>query len=212
MKCRNRIFITLVTFAITGCIKTGTKEIIMPDQELKGNRGFLKGTPPKVEEPRTPRKKKILDIEVELPPLFEKTPPRYTEDKEIWGNAGYIYSGREEGMKYIYVPMKVRKSTIRQEEVEKKELPEEEIIPEPEKSELEKEPVSGCSVQPKFIEYKVGKGESLWTIAKKVYGDPTRWTVIYENNRDILTDPEKLRPGMVLKIPLSEEVNTEYIK
>ena len=56
----------------------------------------------------------------------------------------------------------------------------------------------------------MGKGESLWTIAKKIYGDPTRWTVIYENNRDILTDPEKLRPGMVLKIPVAGEV--EYIK
>ncbi|MCD6080309.1 MAG: LysM peptidoglycan-binding domain-containing protein [Candidatus Omnitrophica bacterium] len=212
MKCRNRIFITLVIFAISGCIKTGTKEIIMPDQELKGNRGFLKGTPPKVEEPRTPRKKKILDIEVELPPLFEKTPPRYTEDKEIWGNAGYIYSGREEGMKYIYVPMKVRKLTPRTEKVEEESLPEEGIIPETGEETSEKGEVAVPQAQPKFIEYKVGKGESLWTIAKKVYGDPTKWTVIYENNRDILTDPEKLRPGMVLKIPLSEEVNTEYIK
>jgi LysM repeat protein len=210
MKLRNKLTILAMFVAVSGCIKTGTKEIVMPDQELKGNRGFIRGTPPAVEESRAPKKKKILDIEVELPPLFEKTPPRYTEDKEIWGNAGYIYTGGEEKMRYIYVPTKIRKPVPAKKEVQKEELPEEKVIPEQEESTLEEKPVPGCGVEPKYIEYKVGKGESLWTIAKKVYGDPTKWTVIYENNRDILSDPEKLRPGMVLKIPVSGEV--EYIK
>ena len=209
----DKILILGILLAVTGCIKTGTKEIVMPDQQIKGNQGFLIGTPPEVEQPQTPRKKKILDIEVELPPVFEKVPSKYTEDKEIWGNAGYIYSGREEEMKYIYVATKVRKLTPEQEKTKKEELSEEEeIISEVEKSNLEEKPVSEERVQPEVIEYKVGKGESLWSIAKKVYGDATKWTVIYENNKDILTDPEKIRPGMVLKIPISEEVDTEYIK
>lgn len=210
MKLRNKLTILAMCVVVSGCIKTGTKEIVMPDQELKGNRGFITGTPPAVEQPQVPKKKKILDIEVELPPVFEKTPPRYTEDKEIWGNAGYIYTGGEEKMKYIYVPTKIRKPAPAKKEVQKEELPEKDVTLEEEKSPPEEKLLPGCRVEPEYIEYKVEEGESLWTIAKKVYGDPTKWTVIYETNKDILSDPEQLRPGMVLKIPVSGE--TGYIK
>ncbi len=202
----NKILILGILVAVAGCIKTGTKEIVMPDQQIKGNQGFLIGTPPKVERSQIPKKKKILNIEVELPPLFEKVPPKYTEDKEIWGNAGYIYTRKEEKMKYIYVPIKTRK-TIKVKQVQPQpEVKREQVVSKQKKQVKEKK------IQPRFMEYKVRKGESLWTIAKKVYGEATKWTVIYENNRDVLTDPEKIRPGMVLKIPLFEEGNTEYIK
>ncbi len=206
----NKILVVPILIAVTGCIKTGTKEIIMPDQQIKGNQGFLIGTPPKVEQPQTPKKKKILDIEVELPPIFEKVPSKYTEDKEIWGNAGYIYTGKEEKMKYIYVPIKTRKTTKIKQVQPRPEVKKQQVVSKQKKQVKEKKTLP--EIQPRFIEYKVRKGESLWTIAKKVYGDATKWTVIYENNRDILSDPEKIRPGMVLKIPMSEEVNTEYIK
>ena len=44
-------------------------------------------------------------------------------------------------------------------------------------------------------------GDNLSKIAKKFYGDSNKWKRIFEANRDILKDPDKIRPGQVLKIP-----------
>ncbi len=49
--------------------------------------------------------------------------------------------------------------------------------------------------------YRVRRGDSLWTIARRVLGRGSRWKELYELNRDILPDPHHLKPGMVLKLP-----------
>lgn len=49
--------------------------------------------------------------------------------------------------------------------------------------------------------YTVKPGDSLSSIAQRLYGDPDRWTEILEANRDTLTNPDALESGMVLKIP-----------
>lgn len=49
--------------------------------------------------------------------------------------------------------------------------------------------------------YVVKSGDSLSKIAKAAYGDATKWTVIYEANRDLLKSPSRIYPGQVLIIP-----------
>jgi len=51
--------------------------------------------------------------------------------------------------------------------------------------------------------HTVVKGETLWDIAgyADIYGDPTKWKLIYEANKDILDSPDSLKPGQVLIIP-----------
>lgn len=49
--------------------------------------------------------------------------------------------------------------------------------------------------------YEVVSGDSLSKIAKREYGNATEWKRIYEANRDILKDPDKIYPGQKLKIP-----------
>ena len=49
--------------------------------------------------------------------------------------------------------------------------------------------------------YTVVSGDSLSKIAKREYGDAKAWKQIYEANRDILKDPDKIFPGQNLKIP-----------
>jgi nucleoid-associated protein YgaU len=50
--------------------------------------------------------------------------------------------------------------------------------------------------------YTVVAGDSLEGIAQRVYGDGSAWERIYAANRDQLTEPDKLAPGQVLKIPV----------
>lgn len=49
--------------------------------------------------------------------------------------------------------------------------------------------------------YTVVAGDCLWKIAAKVYGDGSKWTVIYEANRDIVKDAGLIYVGQVLTIP-----------
>lgn len=44
-------------------------------------------------------------------------------------------------------------------------------------------------------------GETLSGIAKKFYGDASKYMKIFEANKDKLTNPDKIHPGQELKIP-----------
>lgn len=49
--------------------------------------------------------------------------------------------------------------------------------------------------------YKVLSGDTLSTIAAKVYNDRQAWRKIYDANRSVLSGTESVRPGQVLVIP-----------
>jgi nucleoid-associated protein YgaU len=49
--------------------------------------------------------------------------------------------------------------------------------------------------------YTVKAGDTLSKIAKEELGDANAYPKIFEANRDQLDDPNKIKPGQVLKIP-----------
>lgn len=49
--------------------------------------------------------------------------------------------------------------------------------------------------------YTVVKGDCLWNIAKKFYGNGSKYTVIYNANTDKIKNPNLIYPGQVLTIP-----------
>ncbi len=49
--------------------------------------------------------------------------------------------------------------------------------------------------------HKVESGDTLSAIAKRVYGDASKYPVIFEANKPMLTDPNKIYPGQMLRIP-----------
>jgi LysM repeat protein len=49
--------------------------------------------------------------------------------------------------------------------------------------------------------YTVKAGDSLSKISKDVYGNANQYMKIFEANRDVLSDPNKISPGQTLKIP-----------
>jgi nucleoid-associated protein YgaU len=52
--------------------------------------------------------------------------------------------------------------------------------------------------------YRVNSGDSLWIIARKVYGQGSAWTLLAKAND--LSDPNKLSIGQELSLPLGDEV------
>jgi nucleoid-associated protein YgaU len=49
--------------------------------------------------------------------------------------------------------------------------------------------------------YTVQSGDTLSKISKQFYGNANEYTKIFESNRDVLKDPNKISPGQTLKIP-----------
>jgi LysM repeat protein len=49
--------------------------------------------------------------------------------------------------------------------------------------------------------YTVKAGDTLSKIAKEFLGDANKYTAIFNANRDQLSDPDKIKPGQVLKLP-----------
>ena len=51
-------------------------------------------------------------------------------------------------------------------------------------------------------EYIIQKNDSLWKIAKKELGNGNRWKNIYELNKDKIKNPNKLKAGQKITIPI----------
>ena len=57
------------------------------------------------------------------------------------------------------------------------------------------------NAEPEATFYTVKKGDYLSKIAKEVYGDASKYNVIFEANKPMLKDPDLIYPGQVLRIP-----------
>ena len=55
--------------------------------------------------------------------------------------------------------------------------------------------------QPEARYYTVVKGDTLSKIAKAQYGDANKYPQIFEANKPMLKDPDRIYPGQVLRIP-----------
>lgn len=57
------------------------------------------------------------------------------------------------------------------------------------------------STAPPATFYLVKPGDSLSQIAKSVYGDASAYAKIFDANKPMLKDPNKIYPGQQLRIP-----------
>jgi LysM repeat protein len=52
--------------------------------------------------------------------------------------------------------------------------------------------------------YIIEKNDTLQKISRKFYGTTKKWNLLYEANKDILKNPDRLHPGVEIKIPSLE--------
>ncbi len=55
--------------------------------------------------------------------------------------------------------------------------------------------------EPEAVFHTVERGDTLSKIAKEHYGSANKYPEIFEANKPMLTDPDKIYPGQVLRIP-----------
>jgi nucleoid-associated protein YgaU len=109
----------------------------------------------------------------------------YWVDRGQWGNRGYIF-GR---------PAAETEPVVEQITP----LPPAEPAP---PTIVENEPPK-VTVPEKPTKYVVRRGDSLWKIAGKVYGNPLKWPRIYRANKAKIKNPNKIYINEVLVIPES---------
>lgn len=61
--------------------------------------------------------------------------------------------------------------------------------------------VTVAAPEPASVFHTVVKGDTLSAIAKKHYGDANKYPRIFEANKPMLSHPDKIYPGQVLRIP-----------
>ncbi len=52
-----------------------------------------------------------------------------------------------------------------------------------------------------FTQYRVEPGDTLSSIARQFYGDASRSRILFEANRHQVTDPDRIFPGQLLRVP-----------
>jgi nucleoid-associated protein YgaU len=59
-----------------------------------------------------------------------------------------------------------------------------------------------AAAKPSATTYTVKAGDTLSKIAREHLGDANAYMAIFEANKDQLSDPDKIKPGQVLQIPV----------
>jgi len=59
---------------------------------------------------------------------------------------------------------------------------------------------------------RIERGDSLWRISRRTYGEGERYTLIYDANQDQIRHPDLIYPGQILVLPDRETSRAERIK
>jgi nucleoid-associated protein YgaU len=51
------------------------------------------------------------------------------------------------------------------------------------------------------VYYEIKKGDTLWAIAQAHLGNGAKYTEIFQANREVIKDPDKIFPGQKIRIP-----------
>ncbi len=170
----------LGTAALAGCglhARTYVKVRKRVDQEMKGNFGYLAGTPVPEDRSRYKKTRKmyVLEVTKDPPPVevvvIEKAVRRPSAAETTPSPLPSPAAGNLEERRFF--------------------------IPETSSAE-------GMETASDPVLYTVRKGDTLQKISKKFYGFYSRWPRIYEANKDVIPDPNRLSEGMRLRIPPAE--------
>jgi nucleoid-associated protein YgaU len=142
------------------------------------------------------------------------------KDREIEGNQGYLAGEPDQVQKdsklgstrkisvleFEFGPKseeEIVSESLESEEVYRQESYQEEIYrQESPASELKVKEYDLDSPRYEYEDYIVKKNDTLQKISRKFYGTTKKWELIYQENKDTLTSPDKIYPGMKIRVPV----------
>jgi len=55
--------------------------------------------------------------------------------------------------------------------------------------------------EPEFTFYTIKSGDTLWKISSNFYGNGAKWNTLFEENREVIQNPDLIYPGQVIRVP-----------
>lgn len=164
------------------------------DQMVEGTVGNWQNAPQAVAQ-QTKDTRKVYFVE------FSKEPTTAP-------NLDYLIAGDEESGEVAAVPVKNEKNNFANADRKPSAPPSTVGLRQPRldipEFEDEEEIYSEKSfeTQLSYKNYKVEKNDTLQKISKKFFNSYSKWQKIYDANKDVITNPDVLQPGMSIKIPI----------
>lgn len=165
------VYLLIACIILSGCMTA--KKVVRErvDQEVAGNQGVIYGSVP---PPTRPAKttREYIQVDVDLDEMFAKT-QKPSEVKPAASTSAAPAAS-------TCAPYRVPSSSAK--------------------------PVCAPALQASApavtsLTYTVKPDQSLSRIAKEVYGDGSKWNIIYEANKEKIKDPNKIKAGLTLVIP-----------
>lgn len=158
------------------------------DQEIQGNFGYLMGTPKAQALKKPTRQVIVMEFTKES---------KQGEDVESTGASSTLNATSQ------VEPRSSSKNEPASDTSPKIVIPDMGTVPV--SPAVGKEDVSKVPAEVTYVDYKVEKDDTLQKIAKKFYDNYGKWIKIYNANKEILKNPDHLKPGMMLKIPVEKK-------
>ncbi|MFC1514440.1 LysM peptidoglycan-binding domain-containing protein [Candidatus Omnitrophota bacterium] len=196
--------IGLTALLVYGCtVRTYTVDKPRVDTDVTGNQGYISGQGKADVDPDKPQlssTRKVTVVEVELKNKDDKGAS--SAPAQAQAEAGSAVSAKQatEAPAELFEEVDTRQPAMADEtDGSVYEQFEEEFEMEPE---FVQTPASTSKAKQEYKIYTVQKDDTLQKISYKFFNTTKRWTEIFEANKDILSAPDKIYPGQVLKVPV----------
>jgi nucleoid-associated protein YgaU len=191
------IFLFVISvFLVSGCMTVRPVTHERVDQNLSGNQGYLMGEGTTEKDPNRKDTKTYIKFDIDLSGSDAEEEIDYEQSSRTQSTDDFKKMASDKPGDYnkgYFVASDI-------DETKKKSDLQCAIIEEP----IEVQRVEIETYQePVYDYYTVKKGETLWDIAGRpeVYGNSSKWKVIFNANKDKIKKPSLIKPGMKLKIP-----------
>ncbi|MBF0532676.1 MAG: LysM peptidoglycan-binding domain-containing protein [Candidatus Omnitrophica bacterium] len=194
----NLIWVVVFVFVAGGCatgkkldVKVYSQDMPRVDQDLEGNHGYVMGTAKDApaNDVKKTRRIYVLDVLKET----DNVPVSHKQIKEDGATAAITPAGaaaeepaaqNADASPAVVIP--------NLDEVQP-------LAPKGKSS-------AGNSARPAALaggekEYKIEKDDTLQKISKKFFHTYGKWLKIYNANKDVIKDPNRLKPGTMIRIP-----------
>jgi len=178
------LFVLVIFAAGCGVSVRGYKQVKdRVDQDLTGNAGYLSGAPQQVDPDKMSKTRTVYVVEFEkeiresdvsgVDQVVETTMPRQYREEFVEPVSQPRFESKALDVPFISDSSRLEPSYV----------------------------VESSGIDRGFTEYTLEKGDTLQKVSKKFYDTYRKWNKIFEANQDILKDPNKLKPGTVIKVP-----------
>lgn len=148
------------------------------DQKIEGNSGYLSGDPQPEDRSEFKKTRKIYVLEVSQGVVEKETIVESVVEEGLNGGGALMEDSDYGSDNFIEVS---RDSAS---------------IP------YVDDDTDDFETTPSFTEYTVKKDDTLQKISKKFYDSFSKWPKIYEVNKDVIDNPDRIKPGIVIQIPM----------